>query len=214
MAGPAAMAQEVDVQLELLPAGRQAQHLVVKLLERRAGAEEPEPCPHARDVGVHRDVALAEREQQDTRGGLAADARQRGQPCPALFDARVRQPAEVVAVELPQDRLDAGGLDLRDAAGADRRLHLGVRRVPDRLPAPEALAQAQEGAGAVASARGLREDGEDQLVERPAVRRGDRTAVHGAEAVPDAANARARWVGHAVRTVARPRGERRYPDAG
>src|SRR4051794_41951231 len=71
-----------------------------------------------------------------------------------------------------QDLLDADRLDLRDAARADRRLDVGVRRVADLLPAREALAQAQERDVAVAVVGRLREDREDQLVEPAAVRRG------------------------------------------
>ena len=40
MARPAAMAQQVHVELELLPARRQLEHRVMQFLERRACAEE------------------------------------------------------------------------------------------------------------------------------------------------------------------------------
>ena len=65
-------------------------------------------------------------------------------------------------------------LDLRDPAGPDRLLDLLDRRVADRLPRREAVAQAQEGDVAVAVVRRLREDGQDELAERVAVRRHDR----------------------------------------
>src|SRR4051794_41929966 len=86
-----------------------------------------------------------------------------------------------------QDLLDADRLDLRDAARADRRLDVGVRRVADLLPAREALAQAQERDVAVAVVGRLREDREDQLVEPAAVRRGRRAAVQLAQTGTDAA---------------------------
>jgi hypothetical protein len=79
--------------------------------------------------------------------------------------------------ERAQDRLDANGLDPRDAARTDGRLHLVQRGVAHRLPAREAIPEAQEGDVAVAVARRLGEDGEDELLERPAVRRGDRRPV-------------------------------------
>ena len=81
-------------------------------------------------------------------------------------------------VERAQDRLDPRRLDLRDPARADRRLDLVDRA--RRAPPPSAgkrVAQAQEGDVAVAVVRRLREHGEDQLVERPPVRRRDRHAV-------------------------------------
>src|SRR3954447_38803 len=196
MARPATVAQQVDVELQLLAARRQLEHPVVERLERRTGPEEPEARPDAGDVRVHRDVALAEREQQHARRGLAPDARQGGQAGATLLDARVREPAQVVAVELAQDRLDADGLDLGDAAGPDRRLDVVVGGVADGVPAAEALTQAQEGDVAVAVARRLREDGQDELVEPLPVRGRDGPPVDLPEPVPDAADAGARRVAH------------------
>src|SRR5215207_1658202 len=56
VAGAAPVAEQVDVQLDLAAGRRQPQHLVVQLLERRAGAEQPEPRADARDVRVDRHV--------------------------------------------------------------------------------------------------------------------------------------------------------------
>ena len=75
MAGAAAMAQQVEVKLELLAAGRDREHRVVKLLEGGAGTEQGQASAHAGDVGVDGHVAHPEREQQHARGGLAADSR-------------------------------------------------------------------------------------------------------------------------------------------
>src|SRR3712207_8196824 len=54
VARPAPVAQQVDVQLELLAARRHGQQLVVHLLERGARPEEPEPRADARHVRVDR----------------------------------------------------------------------------------------------------------------------------------------------------------------
>ena len=80
-------------------------------------------------------------------------------------------------------------LDLRDAARPDRLLDLLDGRVAHRLPRREALAQALVGDVAVAVVRRLRQDGQDQLVERLLVRRHDRHAVDLAQAVADRGHA-------------------------
>src|SRR4051794_11648361 len=161
----------------------------MELLERGLLPEPAEAGADAADVRVHGHVALAEREQEHAGGRLAADAGERGEAGAALLDRGVPQAREVVAVELAQDRLDAHGLDLRDAPGPDRRLDLLVGRVAYGLPAAEAVAQPQEGHVAVAVVGRLGQDGEDQLVQRLAVRRRDRRAVELAQAVADPADA-------------------------
>ncbi len=192
------------------PRRRDLEHRVVQLLERRALAEQPEPRPDARDVRVDGHVALAVGEQQHAGRGLAADAGQRGQLGAALLDARVREVVDARRiVELAQDRLDPERLDLRDAAGPDRQLDLGVRRVADLGPAAEALAQAEEGHVAVAVVGRLREDGEDQLVEALTVRRGVRAAVELTETVADAPDAGAAGRRHGAQTVSACREVRR-----
>ena len=74
-----AVAQQVHVQLELGALGRQPQHLVVQLVERRARPQQPEPRADAAHVRVDRHVAQAVREQQHAGRGLAADARERAE---------------------------------------------------------------------------------------------------------------------------------------
>ena len=59
----------------------------------RAGPEEAEPRPDARDVGVDGHIPHAEAEQQHARGGLAADA---GQPHEVFLGLAHRQLAEPV----------------------------------------------------------------------------------------------------------------------
>jgi hypothetical protein len=79
MAGAPAVAQQVDVQLELLAGRGQREHLIVQLAERRARAQQMQPHADARDVRVHGHVAQPVSEQQHARGGLATHARQRRQ---------------------------------------------------------------------------------------------------------------------------------------
>jgi len=122
----------------------------------------------------------------------------------ALLDRQLRQAlVEVLDVDLAQDLLDPGRLDLRDPAGADRELDVGVGRVADGLPAAEAVPQGHESDVAVAVVGRLRQDGEDQLVQAVSVGRRKRPAVHLAETVADATDA---GRGPAV--------DRRYPVRG
>ena len=88
VARPAAVAQQVDVQLELGAGRRQPQHLVVQLVERRARPQQAQPRPDARDVRVDRHVAARVGEQQHAGRRLAADAGQRAQR-----SARLARPA-------------------------------------------------------------------------------------------------------------------------
>jgi len=75
------VAQQVDVELELGADRREVDHRVVQLLERGAGAEQPEPRADARDVRVDRHVGQPEREQQHAGRRLTPHAGQRGQIC-------------------------------------------------------------------------------------------------------------------------------------
>ncbi len=79
-----AVAQEVDVQLELLAGRRQREHLIVQLLERRAGAQQAQAHAHPRDVRIDGHVAQSVREQQHARGRLAPDAGQRDEVVASL----------------------------------------------------------------------------------------------------------------------------------
>ena len=178
VAGAAAVAEQVDVELELLPARGDREHVVVELLERRARAEQREPGADAADVRVDRHVGHPVGEQEHAGGGLAADAGERDELGARVGDVQVREVVERGRiVELAQDRLDPGRLDAADPARADRRLDVGVRGVADLGPAAEPRAEAQERDVAVAVVRRLAEHREDQLVERLPVRRRARAAV-------------------------------------
>src|SRR5947209_13988280 len=69
VARAAAVAQEVDVELELLAGRGEREHLVVELVEAGARGEEVQAGADARDVRVHRDVAPPDGEEQHARGG-------------------------------------------------------------------------------------------------------------------------------------------------
>src|SRR5215218_7541618 len=192
--GATAVAQQAHVQLQFLTRRREREHRVMELLERRARTQQVQTHADARDVRVDRHVVQAVGEQQHARGRLATDAGQAREVRLTRGNGHVAQPAEIepmrfVPVDRSQDLLDARRLDLRDPARPDRLLDLGVRRVQDRLPRREALAQPLVGDVAVAVVRRLREDGENQLVERLLVRRHDRHAVDLAQPVPDRGDA-------------------------
>ena len=111
----------------------------------------------------------------------------RGELVARLGDGEVRKVVE--ADRRPAARGGSPGC-ARTSGDAGRRAGWPPRR-PSRgasrtaLPGREALAQPQVGDVAVAVVGRLRQDGEDQLVERAAVRRGERDAVDGPQAVAD-----------------------------
>jgi hypothetical protein len=80
------VAQEVDVELELLPRRGYGEHLVVELLKGGPKPEETEAGANAGDVGVNRDVGEAVGEEQDAGRRLAPDAGQRTQKRAALLE--------------------------------------------------------------------------------------------------------------------------------
>ena len=88
------MAQQVDVQLELLAAWGQREHLVVQLVRGRARAQQAQARAHARDVRVHRHLAQPEREQQHAGRRLAAHAGQAHEVLAALVQRHAREPVE------------------------------------------------------------------------------------------------------------------------
>ena len=174
------------------------------LLERRTGPEQAQARADAGDVGVDRNVAHPEREQEHAGGRLAPDAGERGEVALRLGYWLAGQPVERQGVvqgdaarrsvlwrglgDRGEDRLDPCRLDLRDAAWPDRLLDLVDRRVAHVLPRREALAQRQIGDVAVAVVGRLREDGEDQLGDRMSVRLGQRDAVDEPQPVADRAD--------------------------
>src|SRR3954447_22492453 len=115
MTRPPAVPEQVHVELELLAARGELEHRVVELLEGRALAEEAQTRPHPGHVRVDRDVAHPVREEQDARGGLAADAGEGYELLSGRGDAQSRQVlVERGDVDVAQDRLDPRGLDLAD----------------------------------------------------------------------------------------------------
>ena len=137
MARPAAVAEQVDVELQLLAPRREREHVVVELLERRARAEEPEPRAHPADVRVDGDVRHPEREQEHARGGLAADTGQGGEvghSIPTPQPAQVGERNVTVGVgERVQHLLDALRLHGREAAAANGSHDLVEGRVASFL---------------------------------------------------------------------------------
>jgi hypothetical protein len=92
VAGAAAVAQEVDVELELLAGRGEREHRVVLLLEGSAGAQESQARSHARDVRIDRDVAQAVGEEQHAGGGLAPHAGQGAEVGAAFGHGRLAHP--------------------------------------------------------------------------------------------------------------------------
>ena len=135
-----------------------AQHLVVELLERRAGAEQAQPRADARDVGVDRHVGQPEGEQQHAGGGLAPDAGQGGQVARASATGsspRERGPAgRAVRAGSPGSARTSGGAGRR--AGSPPRPPPAARRGPPprRGSARAGAGRRRRGCGRWSTARG------------------------------------------------------------
>ena len=147
------------------------------------------------DVAIDGHQRLAEREQQEDRGGLLADAVDGGEPVPRLERGQIREELQRVIAALPADvgegRLDPGRLlvgqptrpDDVDQLGERGVLHgipvrCGAVRQPisapagagvvgtDRVPGRVRLTQRLEGDLGVRVGAVLGEDREDQLTRR------------------------------------------------
>ncbi len=86
------VAQQVDVELELLPRRREREHLVVQLLEGSAGPEQAESRADTRDMRVDRNIRQPIGEQQHTGRSLAPDTGERTQVVPARLDRSFAHP--------------------------------------------------------------------------------------------------------------------------
>ena len=75
MTRAAAMAQKVDVELQLGPWWGQLDHGVVDLVGRGAGAKEAKPGAHPAHVRVDGNIAPAQGEEEHAGGGLATHPR-------------------------------------------------------------------------------------------------------------------------------------------
>ena len=111
VARPAAVAQHVQVELQLLAARGELEHRSC-ISSNGARREQPKPRPHPRDVGVDRHVAHPEGEQQHARGGLPPDAGQRGQVLLRLRDGHPRQPVERQLASRARSSVIARRIDL------------------------------------------------------------------------------------------------------
>ena len=134
----AAVLDEVDVGLVHLVRLEHAQEEVVGVVGGGLGADEPDPARDPLDVPVDRHERQAEREQQQHRGGLLADAVDGGQPVARLERGHVAEELErVVAAflaDVAQRGLDPRRLLVAEPARPDRLDQLGERRELDGRP--------------------------------------------------------------------------------
>ena len=173
------------MQLELLPGRREREHLVVELLERRAGAQQPQPasrrgrrgCRPGRRAARRRTAARRRRScgprraaRPDSRGTRSIGARaiqssessSAGSRGASEIARRIAWMRADLTFEIPPGRIASS------TAGSGASRTCSQRR--------QALAQAQVGDVAVAVVGGLREDRQDQL--------GDRVVGAGPSAAP------------------------------
>ena len=88
------MAQHVHVQLQLLSGRREREHLIVKLGEARARAQQVQAHAHPRDVRVDRYLVQAVGEQQHAGRRLAPNAWEPDEVVARLLERRVCDPVQ------------------------------------------------------------------------------------------------------------------------
>ncbi len=143
---------------------------VMRTLERRVRGEHPQAPRNAVDVRIDRHGRTPEVEEQDDRGRLSADPRQRGQPLARLRQRQLAKKREVPGatgrlVHLGQDVLDALRLGRCQAARAEHVLQLIGWRGQHFGPGRVTLSQRGEGAERIRVSGVLREDRQDQLAD-------------------------------------------------
>ena len=169
------------------------------------GRSSPRRVADARHVRVDRHVAQAEGEQQHAGGGLAPDARQRAEVRlrllrPARRASTSSSSGSPIARRIAWIRADFT-FEMPPGRIASSTSSSGASRTASQRR--EALAQAQVRDVAVAVVRGLRQDRQDELGDRVAVRRQRGHAVDLGEPLADPRDPRARPA-----LPGRPRGAR------
>jgi hypothetical protein len=172
VAGAAAVAQQVDVQLELLAGRGEREHLVVELLERGAGAQQAAGASRRARRACRPAPRAGRSEQQHAGGRLAADAGQRAERSRDLLGGasaiQSRLSGSPIARRICWIRTDLT-FEMPPGRIASSTSCAGASRTASQLA--KRSRKAQEGDVAVAVVGALREHGEDQLVDRAAVRR-------------------------------------------
>jgi hypothetical protein len=134
------------------------------------GTDEPQSSGDAMDMGIDRKRRAAERKKQNTRRGLGPHTGQRTKIGIGVLVAEVVQTLQrrdaLARLDLAQDVLDTAGLDVGDPALTDRVGNCAGGGAEDLVPRGKARLEAGEGASRVRVRCRLREDREDELVER------------------------------------------------
>src|SRR5437773_1841108 len=173
VAGPAkspAERDQVHVRNQVAGGGYEPGQNGVARGRGRPGGDPPHSPGHPMDVRVDGERSVAAGEQENAAGRLVPDAPEARQVPPRFLRGHSSQDVQVEAAPLlthaSQHLLDDPALDVGQAPAPDRFLDPGGIRFHDRFPGRERLAQAAEGTVAVQVVGVLRQDGQDQLVQR------------------------------------------------
>jgi hypothetical protein len=145
------------------------------------GTDEPQSSGDAVDVGIDRKRRASERKKQNTRRGLGPHAGQGTKIGIGVLVAEgvqaLQRRVALARLDLVQDVLDTASLDVGDSAVTDRVRNRVGGGAEDSVPGGKALLEAGESASRVRVRCRLREDREDELVERGPARLGPKLSV-------------------------------------
>jgi hypothetical protein len=157
---------------------------------------EAQPSGNAVDVGVDRKRRTTKREQQHTSSRFRAYAGQGTEidlgVVVAEFVETIERGRTLARLDLAQDVLDTASLDIGNSPRADRIRHRGGGGIENRVPGGKALLEAGEGPPRIRVRCRLRQNREDQLVERGPARLGPELSVSLSEPAIERANAATR----------------------
>jgi len=199
LADVAAVGDEQDV--HHIAVGR-PDHLLQQAVRffRPAGVwDRPDAYGDAVDVRIDWEDGHAEREEQDAIGGFRADTFEVHQIVMGLLMGHVLEELEVdfsaVGLDLPEDVLNARGLNAAQAADADGFFHIVEGRSQDLVPGGELSPEPAVCCGAVGIGGILREDGVDEDVDGGSPSAARSRAIHAAQEGQRAAHFRPQLCG-------------------
>jgi hypothetical protein len=170
--------------------------LAMSDLRRCTRAHEAQPSGNAVDVGVDRKRRATKREQQHTGRCFRANAGQGTEVGLGVLVAEFLQTIErrytLARLDLTQDVLDTARLDVGNSPRADRIRYRGGGGIKDRGPGGKARLEACEGPPRVRVRCCLRQNRENEFVERGPARLGPELSVSFPEPAIERANAATR----------------------
>lgn len=189
MANAASVLNQIDVQGKMFTRRNERREELMRLFIATLERQEFQAAGDAKDVGVYGKDRLLTGKEQDTTGGLGADAFEGSQKGDGFKRGEVPQEGQIqsstAGFDFLQNVFDDHRFDVGKAAGLDGFGNRGRTRPSHLLPFRKAFFQAGIGTMAVHVGRGLRKDGGNKFVEWVKVFIWRRTAIDGLEILGD-----------------------------